>query len=164
MSAGTDRGDLRSSLETLVEQLSPAFDIPTPLEVLQARRNAEARAQLLQEFGALTSAEVADLVGSEAKNRSSLAHRWRKEGRLLGVTYRGTVWYPGFQFSDGDVVPVVGAALAEFARAGLPAWEIALWFTAENGWLDDARPVDLLLTAPDQVIDAARREIAPDGH
>lgn len=157
----TDRRD--AQLNLLVHQLSPEFDIPTPTEVLQARRNASARASLLTEFGALTSSQVADLVGSEAKNRSSLAHRWRKEGRLLGVQYKGTVWYPGFQFHDGDVLPVVVDVLAELGGAGAGEWEIALWFTAPSGWLADRRPVDLLLSDPLRVIEAARREVAEFG-
>jgi hypothetical protein len=151
------------SLDALVHQLSPDLDIPTPVEVLQARRNAEARARLLSEFGALTSAQVADLVGSEARNRSSLAHRWRKEGRLLGVSYRGTVWYPGFQFHDDEVVPAVAAVLHELTRAGMSDWETALWFTTPNGWLDERRPVDLLLGQPEVVAEAARHEVADFG-
>lgn len=152
-----------SSLESLVHQLTPDLDIATPAEVLQARRNAEARALLLKEFGALTSAQVADMLGSEAKNRSSLAHRRRKEGRLLAVSYKGAVWYPGFQFHDGEVLPVIAEVLTEFAGAGMGDWEAALWFTAPNGWLDDARPVLLLLDEPSRVVEAARHEVVDLG-
>lgn len=147
-----------SPLERLVHELSPPLDVPTPAEVLQARRNAEARAQLLAEFGALTSAEVADLLGSEAKNRNSLAHRLKKEGRLFAVSYKGTAWYPGFQFRGGTVLPQLADVLSELAGAGLGDWETALWFTARNGWLDDRRPVDLLLDETGRVVDAASRE------
>ncbi len=146
------------SLVPLVHELSPSLDVPTPAEVLQARRNAEARAQLLAEFGALTSAEVADLLGSEARNRNSLAHRLKKEGRLFAVSYRGTAWYPGFQFRGGNVLPQLADVLSELTCAGLGEWETALWFTARNGWLDDCRPVDLLLDEPSRVVDAASRE------
>lgn len=160
---GPERSRRRLHLDTLVNQLSPDLDIPTPAEILQARRNAEARALLLREFGALTSSEVAEFVGSEAKNRGSLAHRWKREGRLLGVSYRGTVWYPGFQFHDGIVLPVIADVLAELAGAGLGEWETALWFSAPNGWLHDQRPCDLLLEAPARVVDAARHEVAELG-
>lgn len=150
-------------LASLVHELSPQLDMPTPDEVLQARRNAEARALLLREFGALTSAEVAEFVGSEARNRSSLAHRWRKEGRLLAVPYRGTLLYPGFQFHDGDVVPRMADVLRQLSLGGLTEWETALWFAAPNGWLDDRRPADLLLDDPARVVEAARQEVSEFG-
>jgi hypothetical protein len=34
-------------------------------------------------------------------------------------------------------------------------WELLLWFTGSNGYLDGARPVDLLESDPDQVVAAA---------
>jgi hypothetical protein len=37
-------------------------------------------------------------------------------------------------------------------------WELALWFLASNGWLDGGRPVDLLKSDPEGVVEAARRE------
>lgn len=153
----------RHPLESLVHELSPPLDVPTPDEVLQARRNAKARAELLREFGALTSAEVADFVGSEARNRSSLAHRWRKEGRLLAVPYRGTLLYPGFQFHDGEVLPHLADVLRHLSAGGLTDWETALWFTARNGWLDDRRPVNLLVEDPGRVVEAARHEVSDFG-
>ena len=94
-------------MNQLVRTISLNQDMPSALEVLQARRNAEARLLLLQEFGGLTSSEVADLVGSEGRNRASLAHRWRKKGRLLGIPYKGAVLYPAFQFHRRTVVSVV---------------------------------------------------------
>ena len=146
-----------------VRTISLNQDMPSPLEVLQARRNAEARLLLLQEFGGLTSSEVADLVGSEGRNRASLAPRWRKKGRLLGIPYKGAVLYPAFQFHRRTVVSVVPEIIGEFAGAGVDGWEIALWFTAPNSLLGERRPVDLLLEEPDRVVDAARHEVAEFG-
>lgn len=37
----------------------------------------------------------------------------------------------------------------------LRGWELLLWFTAASGYLDGARPVDLLATSPDEVVRAA---------
>lgn len=40
-------------------------------------------------------------------------------------------------------------------------WKIALWFTSNNGWLPgQARPVDLLQSAPEAVVQAAQRDMA----
>jgi hypothetical protein len=149
-------------LEQLVEALTPQQEPPAPAALLQARRNAQARKQLLDEFGALKAVEVADLAGSTAENRSATANRWRHEGRIFGVRYQDAVYFPGFQFADdGQPLPAIRDLLAVLVPAGLTPWEIALWFATRTSALDDRRPVDLLVDDPHALIDAARHEVAP---
>lgn len=150
----------RESMVGLIDLLSPSTEILPPPTVLQARRNAAARVELLKEYGGLKASEVADLAGSTASNRSALATRWRKEGRVFVVSHQGTVYYPMLQFGeDGRPLPLVADVLEVFAPMVMGEWEVALWFTARNGWLDDRRPVDLLAEAPEAVLDAARHEV-----
>lgn len=149
-------------LRELIEALTPAQPaIPTPAAVLQARRNAEARSALLNEFGALRSSEVAALAGSRAANRAALANRWRAERRLVAVPVGDELLYPGFQFtSEGKPHPTVGAALEALRSDGqVSDWQAALWFVGPSGWLGGRRPVDVLDAEPDAVADAARREV-----
>lgn len=150
-------GRAGEEVEELAAAMTPDVPVPTPPVVLQARRNAEARTALLEEFGALTAAEVADLAGSEAKNTSALAGRWRREGRLLAVTHHGTLFYPGFQFdSSGKPKPVIAGALQYLGSPDVTDWQRALWFTSANGWLGGRRPVDVLDDEGDAVVAAAR--------
>lgn len=151
----------RESIAGLIEQMSP-LTVPSPPAVLQARRNSEARQALFEEFEALTATDVADLAGSAANNRSALAARWRKEGRVLAVSNRGQQYYPAFQFGDDfRPLPVISNALASLRREPMSDWEVALWFTTRNGWLGDRRPVDLLGAEPAAVEDAAVHEVEP---
>jgi len=153
------RGAARAGeeVEELAAAMTPDITIPTPPVVLQARRNAEARAAMLEEFGALTAAEVADLAGSEAKNTSALAGRWRREGRLLAVEHHGTVYYPGFQFdSSGKPRPEIAGVLRYLSSPDVTPWQQALWFTSANGWLGGRRPVDLLDDEGDAVVAAGK--------
>jgi hypothetical protein len=145
-------------LESIIDQLVPELAFPSNAAVLQARRNAQARTELLQEFGALTGEQIAE-ERSKAKNRHALAARWRKEGRILGVPYRGQTLYPAFQFDDaGELRPVIRAALAKLPRDRMSDWEVALWWAASNGWLGGLRPVDLLdETDVDDIVAAAGR-------
>jgi hypothetical protein len=119
--------------------------VPSAPAVLQARRNALARKALFQEFGAFTSAEA-------------LADRWKQEGRIFSVTHHGATYHPGFQFdAEGRPLPVIAEVIRRLgAKSG--EWELALWFTAANGWLDGGRPVDLLQSEPEEVAQAAERE------
>ena len=77
-------------VEDLTAAMTPDISIPTPPVVLQARRNAEARAALLEEFGALTASEVADLAGSEAKN----IRRLRGAGDERAVSWPWSITAP----------------------------------------------------------------------
>jgi hypothetical protein len=152
-----DEEQLRVQILALVEGLTPELDIPSEAATLLSRRNAKRRAELLQEFGALTGEQIAE-ERSRAANRHALAARWRKEGKMLGVSYRGQTVYPGFQFDDdGRPLPAVAKVLAALPREVMSDWEVGYWWTAANGWLGGARPVDLLATAPDSVVEAARR-------
>ncbi len=151
------------SAQELIEALMPEqIALPTPAAVLQARRNAEARGALLEEFGALRSQEVADLAGSRASNRAALANRWRTEDRVLAVPLRDELLYPGFQFNaDGRPDPAIGRAL-EWLRSDphTTDWQAALWFATPTSWLGGRRPVDLLGEGADAVVEAARREVS----
>lgn len=123
---------------------------------LQAQRNAAARAALEDEFGLLSSAEVAAATGARAKNTSSLASRWRKEARIFAVPGGdGAHLYPAFQF-DGTGRPRPAVASIIEALAGLmDGWSLALWFIGSNGWLGGERPADVLDDA--QVLVAAHQ-------
>ncbi len=145
-------------MERLIESMLPS-SVPNSAAVLQARRNAAAREGLLQEFGALTSAEVADLAGSRASNKAALANRWKQEGRIFPVTHHGQTLFPAYQFDgEGQPRPVIAQVLSTLGKQSRD-WELALWFLSASGWLGGKRPVDLLDSDPAAVAEAARREI-----
>ncbi|HEX3529544.1 MAG TPA: hypothetical protein VH988_20990 [Thermoanaerobaculia bacterium] len=141
----------------LIESMLPAA-VPSAPAVLQARRNALAREELFKEFGAYTSAEVADLAGSKASNKAALANRWKQEGRIFSVTHHGATYFPAFQFDDqGRPRPVLAQVIASLGSKSTE-WELALWFMGNTGWLDGKRPVDLLESDPNAVAEAAASE------
>lgn len=140
--------------ENLIEQMMPSVDVPTPVEVLQARRNAETRSRLLAEFGALTAAEVAEAAGSRAKNASAMASRWLSDGEAIAVTHHGTRYFPAFQFDEaGRPRPVIREVLRHLGYLG--EWQQAIWFVTRTLLLGDARPVDVLRDRPLDVVAAA---------
>jgi hypothetical protein len=159
-----DISEWRSQLEQLVQQMTPELSLPTEPKLRQARRNAEARTQLLQEFGALTGEQIGE-QHSQAHNRHALAARWRKEGRIFGVPYRGQTLYPAFQFDDisGNLKPSIRNVLAHLPSNRMSEWERALWWTAANGSLAARRPVDVLDHDPNAVVAAATQLGAPRG-
>ena len=148
----------RRRFERMVEAMMPDTPLPTPPAVLQARRNAAAREELISEFGLLSSADVASLAGSRAKNKASLANRWKQEGRIFSVPHEGSVQFPAFQFDREGRPHEAVAGVLRILGSKISEWGLGLWFTAANGWLGGKRPVDLLAGEPDRVVDAAERE------
>jgi hypothetical protein len=132
----------------------------SPAAAQHALRNAEARQELLDEFGVLDSEEVAQLAGSTAKNRSATVSRYLAAGQVFAIEHRGSRYYPAFQFdTSGRPRPVIAQVLQALQPYGLDGWEIALWYTTASGWLDDRRPIDLLDEDPDAVVAAANHTV-----
>lgn len=131
--------------------------VPSQAAVEQMRRNAEARHRVLSEYGALTSEEVADEVGSRARNRAASAHRLQNAGKVFAVRHQGQTLFPAFQFSGGAVRVGVPEVLQALHNRGLSGWEIALWFVSGSSFLGGRGPLDLLDEDRELVIEHAAR-------
>ena len=152
-------------LEALVDFMTDQMVAPSAVDTRMAQRLAERHAQVLTEFGFVTAEQLADANQSRATNRSALADNWKKRRQVFAVRHRDEAGrprevFPLFQFEDFKPIKAVQGVLEAFGEHKAP-WKLALWFTSNNGWLPgQARPVDLLATAPDAVVDAARRDAA----
>jgi hypothetical protein len=135
--------------EQLVQALLPEEPpaVPDETTVLMARRNAQARQDLLAEFGYLRAEQIAE-GRSTAANQRALASRWAREGKIFAVDWHSQRLYPRFQFAeDRSPLPAIASVLRALPRAEMSDWEVALWWTAANGWLGGQRPVDALRQA-----------------
>lgn len=148
--------DFDEVVAALLRSLAPP---PSDAEVRMASRIAQARADILREFGYVTRDQLA--AASSAKVPTTMVDNWRKRGKVFSVPLpeagpRTAEVYLGFQFHEGKPLPVVERVIAAF-QGRRTGWSLAHWFVGGNGMLEDsARPVDLLTSAPDAVVDAAR--------
>jgi hypothetical protein len=143
----------------IVDALLPPIATLSEAGVTQLRWNAVAREEALREFGALTAAEIAEQRGAQTTNPHVTVSRWISGGRAFAVETPAGRRIPAFQLRDGAPRPVIARVLSALAGS-LEGWELLLWFTASNGWLDGARPVDLLDEDPDAVVVAAAEQAA----
>ena len=153
----------RPTTDDVTRRLLPEFPVATPGQAVQAQRNAEARLELLDEFGAFTSDQISERR-SNAKNVHALANRWKNEGRVFAVrstvgngcirVFNSTSRRSLRKQSSPDV-------LKALPRAEMGAWEVALWWTAGNGWLGGERPVDVIDGNREPLIGAASRLAQP---
>lgn len=152
--AGRNQRDL---LETLSERMSAGLSEPG---LVQIHRVAEARAEYLGSQPMLSSAQVAGLGGSQAKNKGALANRWKRTGKIFAVSSGGADQFPAFQFGpDGRPLPSVAKVIKLFK--GEHPWNLALWWNAGSGWLAGRTPREVLPSDPEAVVEAARRTMEP---
>src|SRR3990167_5863436 len=120
-------------------------------------------ARLLNEFGFFTAEQLADANGSQASNRAALADNWRKRRQVFAVPHpdkaaRERDVYPAFQFENGKPIKAVQDVLEAFGSRKSP-WKLALWFASNNcGLPGSARPVDLLASDQQAVVETAQRD------
>lgn len=124
--------------------LGALSDSPSKETVIAATNTLAAWHDLERTYGVLTSREVADRVGSRARNRAGAANDLAKAGRILAVKRAGRHAFPAYQFGpDGTVIPVLADVLMEFRKAGWSDLSIALWAASPSGWLSDRAPADI---------------------
>ena len=118
--------------------------------------NAELRARYLLEVPTYTAAKIHELMhGSQLRNPSEPASRWRREKRVFAVRGGRAQLFPRFQFADGSPRPVIKEVLKRLPDDMTP-WQIAFWFRSGNGWLDGKSPEEALGNE-DGVLHAADR-------
>jgi hypothetical protein len=143
------------NMELLVEAMLPAND---PMSAVRSKievDNARVRARFAQEVACFTSAELADLAGHGARNRSATGSRWKAERKAFSVQLGGRELFPAFQFRDGKPDPAVAQVL-DALPTGMSQWQVAFWFVSSNPWLDGGVPSENLAKV-DSVVEAARR-------
>jgi hypothetical protein len=138
----------------ILDAMLPPIETLTDVTTTQLRWNALARDEALREFGALTSAQLAELRGAPVTNPHSATSRWLTANRAFAIETSAGRLFPAFQFEQGAPRPVISRVLQALGGQ-LRGWELLAWFTGSNGYLDGARPVDRLAEAPDDVVAAA---------
>jgi len=104
--------------------------------------HGDALARLLDEHHTGDHASLARLIGA---------------GHVFGLRWRGEFWLPMFQFAAADLSlrEPVRRVLTEFGDT-FDGWALAIWFVHPNSWLHGRRPVELLDTQLEAVLEAAR--------
>lgn len=85
--------------------------------------------------------------------------RWISNRELICFDWQGQVWLPLFQFDRRDLSPDARLCpvLAELTQI-YDDWEVAVWCSLPNPWLEQRVPVDTLPYDPGAVLEAARAE------
>jgi hypothetical protein len=107
-----------------------------------------------------TAKDVADQSTSTAKNRAALASRWAHEGKIFAVKYEGQLWYPRFQFQDGEPLTTIGQVIQAYPSHA-NGWDFAYFFATPNANIGGRKPLELLKSDPQRVLSLARAAASP---
>lgn len=112
---------------------------------------------IADEFGLLSSTEAADRMGSRAAaGRRNTAPAARREGRLLAISRGRYLLFPGFQFDQHGVRPVIAAYVATGREFGRSEAGMIQWLVRPTTYLDGRRPVDVI-DDPELLLSTARK-------
>jgi len=155
----------RSTLERLAEALVP--QAPTSPRLLkEAAMLVKARKAVLESGDWLSAVELTQLAQLSTANPSSQPNKWKKAGRIFAIHHNGVDYFPAYGLDkDEDFRPLKALAqVIEVFDDHKNGWGMAFWFMSVNSFLGGKRPQDLLVSHPEQVINAARDEVQAVEH
>ena len=149
----------------LMEAMIP--NVPVPQHIMaEASMRIQAKAAVLRESEWLTASRVAELAGFSSSNPSAQPNKWKRDGLIFAIHHKSCDYYPDYGLdAEAGYKPV--KALAEVItvlKERKDSWGMAFWFAAVNSHLAGKTPKDLLATAPQRVLAAAREEVSETAH
>ena len=155
----------REVVEHLADVLVPRAPA-SPRLLKEAMMLAQARKAVLDSGDWLTAADVAQLAGLSATNPSAQPNKWKKQGQIFAIHHNGVDYFPDYGLDrDANFRPLKAMArVIEALGEHKNAWGTAYWFLSANSFLGGKRPQDLIAVAPEDVIEAARDEVAGVAH
>jgi len=131
------------------------FNVTTP---------AQLREQVLKSARWLTAQEIAINAGFTTSKSSSQPNKWKKAGLIFAIFDEERDLFPAYGLGeDSRPLPVMKEVLTVFAGKREPL-SIAAWFAAANSWLKGKTPMEMLAEQGEDVVWAARMEVAPIEH
>ena len=142
----------------LVEALTPDVEL-SHNRVVEAEMLAEGRRIVLESGDFVKAAAIANAADFSSKNPSSQPNRWKRNGQIFAIHYKGVDLYPSYALDHSDGVrplPSLAPILSELADKD--DWQKAFWFESPNSYLSNCKPKSLLRTRVEDVLRAAKIE------
>lgn len=104
-------------------------------------------------------AEMERLLNEHHPDGDANLNTWIASGKVLAFAWRQSIWIPMFQFDLDHLSPkpLVHQIRLEL-DPDLMGWQQARWFAQRNPRLQGHRPVDLLDTQAQSLLEAARAD------
>jgi hypothetical protein len=132
----------------------------------EARMLADTRRPVLASADWLTATEIIERASRSPADVDAALDQWSREGRIFAIRRGALDYFPGYGLDPHKGYRPRGAmaeVLATFANSR-DGWGLAVWFASVNSYLGGQRPQDLLASAPERVIAAAKVEMQGIAH
>lgn len=136
----------------------PEYDATRRIE---SRARLESRQETLAGATWLTPQAMAEQCGRRLWQVERDLERWDDERAIFSVYYGHEELYPDFIFnpmSHWRPYPVIAEILRILRRPRTTNWQLANWFIATNDQLGGLSPRDMLVSEPEEVLEAARND------
>jgi hypothetical protein len=155
----------QDNLKKILSALLPDV-APSEAAMAQARMLIDARSTILKSGDFIPAGEVSQLAGYSQTNPSVQPNKWKRNRAVFAIEHKGDDFFPLYALNPDDNYrprKEVAEVLSIFGDSK-DGWGLAFWFAGLNSFLDDERPQDLLASAPEQVLAAARDEMTEVQH
>jgi hypothetical protein len=134
--------------------------IANPILMRELASPAEVRKQIFEASNWYTAEEVSERAGYEGKNSSTMPNRWKKNRQIIALNLSGKDRFPAYALGDDGKPLKIMARIIEVFEGKRTDLSMATWFCSLNSYLGDKAPMDVISTHPDEVLEAAEREVA----
>jgi hypothetical protein len=150
--------------KTPAVEAEPYYSEKTERQRRHAERLAKHNAAIIEDSVWLTANDLSQKTGFKSTNPSAGPNRWKSSGKIFAIQLQGKDLYPEYALDEGfRPLPIIKKIILMFGERKTP-WGLATWFGAENSWLGGRKPKDMLISAPEQVLLAAREETLRGTH
>lgn len=154
---------MRHSSNFLQQSKSLSVDL-TKQENMLFQTGEDTKAKIIAMSTWLTIQDLSQLLQCGTEQTSDLINTWKSEAKVFTVDHQGVMLLPSYALTtEGQPLTQLQNVLRTF-QTKKSSWAIAAWFVSVNGWLHDERPIDLISTKPNALIQAAIYEITPIDH
>lgn len=112
--------------------------------VLAAANLRQCFAEVETAFGLLTSTQAGIRMGSRSMAPRKAAIRAHSNGSLLAVRRRRYLLFPGFQFDQHGIRPVISELRSVAGKHGWDDVAVIEWMMSPTTYLGSRRPVDVI--------------------
>ena len=130
-----------------------------PLDMKLAKLQARALERIYSGTPWLTAELIGTLGKHGTANPAAAAHRWKANDQLFAIRREGRDMYPRYALSDDFTpLPVIKRVLKTLVDHD--PLRLAGWFESTSSFLGGKRPRELVLSKPEDVVQAAQDTMA----
>lgn len=105
--------------------------------------NIKLRTLYLSRYRCYSTEEITTIRGLNKDQYKQLSQEWKRNKIVFSIMDNELELYPCFQFHNGKPIEIM-SLLLKMMPSDITSWQIALWFSTKNIYLDEQLPQECL--------------------